>query len=163
MGWFSKLPATVTPLETKEQKFLEDLPPKFEDAPPAEQPKSPYGDALSRVKISDIKPSTYLAMPCFREAMMTGFQAMGVLGGVMFLVHKKPGKALNWGVMGFFLGNIIGWEQCHSIRRKSFETMERARQANKEKNDKKWEEKSSEKDERLEKWKQVQEYYDKKK
>lgn len=173
MGWFggsggspSKIsPVTELKEEPKKQTLLEDLPPKFEDQEPIEQPDqmSAYREAFNRFKITDLNPTTFANMPCFREAMMTGFQAMAVLGGVTFLVHKNPSKSLNWGVCGFFLGNIIGWEQCRSLRKKSFQTMERARQANQQKNEKKWEENTkSDRDERLEKWKQVQEYYSKK-
>lgn len=172
MGWFggsggspSKLSPVTEFKEEKQQKFLEDLPPKFEDQETADyEQQSAYKEAFNKFKITDLNPTTFAHMPCFREAMMTGFQAMAVLGGVTFLIHKNPNKSLNWGVCGFFLGNIIGWEQCRSLRKKSFQTMERARQANMDKNEKKWEENAhSDKDERLEKWKQVQEYYNNKK
>ena len=63
---------------------------------------------------------------------------------------------MNWAVCGFFLGNIVGWEQCRSLRRKSFETVEKARQKNQEKQAKKWEEKQTS-DEQMKKWKEVQE------
>ncbi|EGV61223.1 Cytochrome c oxidase assembly protein cox20, mitochondrial [Yamadazyma tenuis] len=171
MGWFGGNTVKSTPVtqvpEGNPQKFLEDLPPKFEDqgdVPGDASDQSMYEGALSQVRLADVKPSTYIGMPCFREAMMTGFQAMAVLGGVTFLIHKNPNKSLNWGVCGFFLGNIVGWEQCRSIRRKSFETVEKARQVKQQKNEQKWEDKASNtKDERLEKWRQVQEHYESKK
>lgn len=77
-------------------------------------------------------------MPCFREAAITGFQAMGVLGTITFLVHKNPSRLVNWGMCGFFLGTIVGWEQCRLIRRRQFEMMEKARQLNQEKLRAKW-------------------------
>lgn len=146
-------------------KFLEDLPPKFEDSGETEDPRTApqYANIMSQLKLSDFTPQRFLNMPCFREAMMTGFQAMAVLGGVTFLIHKKPNKSVNWGVCGFFLGNIIGWEQCRSIRRKSFETMEKARKAKQEKQEQRTQEelaaREKEKQERAGLWSRVQAYY----
>ena len=36
-------------------------------------------DAAQRIKLSDFTVDRFISMPCFREAMITGFQAMGVL------------------------------------------------------------------------------------
>ena len=41
-------------------------------------------DAAQRIKLSDFTVDRFISMPCFREAMITGFQAMGVLGVVTF-------------------------------------------------------------------------------
>lgn len=156
MGWFGKSPSkvsTVTEVE-QPQQFLEDLKPKFEDTEPPKRIEQSYAEAISQIKLSDMSVSRYVSMPCFREAMITGFQAMGVLGTITFLIHKNPSRSVNWGVCGFFLGNVVGWEQCRSIRRRSFETMEKARQKNLEKNTKKLEGVSD--DEQLKKWNEVQ-------
>ena len=156
MGWFgsggssppSKL-STVSELkeEPKTQQFLEDLPPKFEDLEPIQQPQQPprereatLMDAAKQIKLSDFTVERFIQMPCFREAMITGFQAMGVLGAVTFLIHKNIRKSLHWSVGGFFLGNIIGWEQCRSLRRRSFHMVEKAKMEREEKNRKKWNE-----------------------
>lgn len=167
MGWFgsggnsppSKL-SVVSELkeEPKSQQFLEDLPPKFEDLeslspqqPPKER-EATLMDAAKQIKISDFTVERFIHMPCFREAMITGFQAMGVLGVVTFLIHKNVQKTMNWSVGGFFLGNIIGWEQCRSLRRKSFQMIEKAQQERDEKNKKKWAEMQQSDDEDLKKF-----------
>lgn len=164
MGWFGSGPpskvSTVEVLpEDEPQQFLEDLPPKFEDREPVDPRGPTYIDAIKLVKISDFTMDRYVQLPCFREAMITGFQAMGVLGSVTFLIHKNPRRSVNWAIGGFFLGNLIGYEQCHSLRRKSRDTMEKARQANLAKNKKKWEEGGQiVDDEQTKKWKEVQEH-----
>lgn len=145
MGWFggsspSKVSSVTEVPRSENPTYLEDLPPKFEDnetVPLKKAPQPTYTNVLSTIKISDFAPSKMVMIPCFREAMLTGFQAMGVLGVVTFLIHKNTSRAFNWSMGGFFLGNIVGWEQCRSIRRKSFQTMEKARQVNQEKNAKK--------------------------
>lgn len=158
MGWFSgSTPSKVSVVtEVKEEKpanesgkFLDDLPPKFDDVEPTHRDNTMMS-AVHELKLSDITVERYLSMPCFREAMITGFQAMGVLSGVTFLVRKNLGRSLHWGVGGFFLGNVIGFEQCRSIRRRSFQTVERAKQKNMEKNEKKWKEHNE--DDQLEKF-----------
>ncbi|MCH0628792.1 COX20 family protein [Kocuria palustris] len=144
MGWFGgNKVSSVTPVNENEaapaqQQFLEDLPPKFDDliAPPDQQEQPQL-----KISITDFNVNTYLGMPCFREAMLTGFQAMGVLGVVTFLIHKQVMRSVHWAVGGFFLGNVVGFEQCRLIRRRSFETMEKARQKNAKRNEEKWQEK----------------------
>ena len=138
MGWFgggsgssSTPPSKVSIVteykpEEKTQQYLEDLPPKFEDSEPIPERQATLMDAAQRIKLSDFTVDRFISMPCFREAMITGFQAMGVLGVVTFLIHKNVQKTMNWSVGGFFLGNIIGWEQCRSLRRKSFQMIEKA-------------------------------------
>lgn len=156
MGWFggSSTPSKVSVVrEAQEPKYLEDLPPKFDDS--QSTPKTPREptlvDAARSINIQDFTVDRFVGMPCFREAMITGFQAMGVLGTVTFLIHKNPSKLINWSVCGFFLGNVIGWEQCRLMRRRSFQVMEKAKQVNQEKNAKKWEGKTGE-DETLKKF-----------
>ncbi|KAL7667010.1 Cytochrome c oxidase assembly protein COX20, mitochondrial [[Candida] zeylanoides] len=145
MGWFgssspSKVSAVTQVPAAEQPQYLEDLPPKFEDKETAPvRPEATVAGVLPTVKLADFAPANMVMIPCFRDAMLTGFSAMGVLGVVTFLIHKNAAKAFNWSVGGFFLGNIVGWEQCRSIRRKSFHTMERARQLNQEKNKKKLE------------------------
>lgn len=109
-------------------------------------------DAAKQIKLSDFSVERFIGMPCFREAMITGFQAMGVLGTVTFLIHKNVSRSLNWSVCGFFLGNVVGWEQCRSIRRRSFQMMEKAKQAKEERNAKSWEKHVKEEDEQYQKF-----------
>lgn len=161
MGWFgsnSTLKVSTvneTVEEPKPQQFLEDLPPKFEDNGSAPK-ESPYKEAIKQIKLSDLSMEHFVGMPCFRDAMITGFQAMGVLGTVTFLIHKNPSKSMNWAVCGFFLGNVVGWEQCHSIRRKSLQAIEKAKAANQKKNEKLLEGKQGEDDEVMKKFNAVQ-------
>ena len=164
MGWFgggsgssSTPPSKVSIVteykpEEKTHQYLEDLPPKFEDSEPIPERQATLMDAAQRIKLSDFTVDRFISMPCFREAMITGFQAMGVLGVVTFLIHKNVQKTMNWSVGGFFLGNIIGWEQCRSLRRKSFQMIEKAQQERDEKNKKKWAEMQQSDDEDLKKF-----------
>ncbi|RCK65501.1 Cytochrome c oxidase protein 20, mitochondrial [Candida viswanathii] len=173
MGWFgtggSAPPSKVSVVSefkdeapAKPQQFLEDLPPKFEDLEPlpqqqqAAQPprerEATLMDAAKQIKLSDFTVDRFIHMPCFREAMITGFQAMGVLGVVTFLIHKNISKSFNWSVGGFFLGNVIGWEQCRSLRRRSFHMVEQAKLEREEKNRKKWSELQNKGDEDLKKF-----------
>lgn len=163
MGWFGSAPSKVSSVsEYKDEEpveYLEDLPPKFEDQEPMKQKQleATYAAAFSQIKLSDFKPSTFLNMPCFREAMITGFQSMGVLGVVTFLIHKNFSRAMNWGVGGFVIGNVISFNQCRAIRRKSLDNMKKAQEANHERNVKKWQEQNpNADDEQFRKWQEVQ-------
>lgn len=161
MGWFGGAPSKVSVVsefhdDSKDlPKLLEDLPPKFEDKEPVYARQPTMMDALQKIQFLDFSIDHYVGMPCFREAMLTGFQSMGVLGVVTFLIHKNPGKSVNWAVCGFFLGSVVGWEQCRSIRRKSFQTVEAAKQANQEKLRKKFE-LANEGDDRLKRFNEAQ-------
>jgi Protein of unknown function (DUF3767). len=162
MGWFgSSAPSKVSTVsEFKQEKpmqYLEDLPPKFEDVEPSTKTEATLVDAAKQVKLSDFSIERYVGMPCFREAMITGFQAMGVLGSVTFFIHKNPSKSINWAVCGFFLGNVVGWEQCRSIRRKQFQMMDKARIAKEDRNKERWQEKALDSDELLKKFQEFNE------
>lgn len=145
MGWFGRTPSKVSVVsevqeETRDSpQLLEDLPPKFEDEEPIHSQHLTFVNALQKILLEDFTIDHYVSMPCFREAMLTGFQAMGVLGAVTFIIHKNPSRSVNWSVCGFFLGSVVGWEQCRSIRKRSFQTVEAAKQANQEKSRKKFE------------------------
>ncbi|GEQ72715.1 hypothetical protein JCM33374_g6402 [Metschnikowia sp. JCM 33374] len=150
MGWFGGAPAKVSAVKelkesefTSQAQYLDDLPPKFEDREPTHAKQPSYKDALQNLKLSDFTLENYVTMPCFREAILTGFQSMGVLGFVTFFIHKNPRRSANWAVCGFFLGSVVGWEQCRSMRKKSFQTVEAARIANQEKAQRRHEENSA--------------------
>ncbi|CAI5760139.1 unnamed protein product [Candida verbasci] len=151
MGWFGSSntnPAKLSPVtelkqdESNKPQFLEDLPPKFEDQPPPtqQQHQPTLIDAAKTIQISDFTVDRFINMPCFREAMITGFQAMGVLGVITFLIRKNVKSSINWAVGGFFLGNVVGWEQCRSMRRRSHMMIEQARMEKEERHRKKYEE-----------------------
>ena len=53
---------------------------------------------------------------------------MFVTGGVTFLYHKNPSKAVNWSIGGLLLGSIVGWEQCRMRRKRSFQVAQMARE-----------------------------------
>lgn len=141
MGWFQTKPSTVSAVsefesheEPNKSPLLEDLPPKFEDDHSPTRSHPTLVDAIRQVNLQDFSFEHYVSMPCFRESMLTGFQAMGVLWIVTFMIHKNPSKSVHWSIGGFFLGSAVGWEQCRSIRRRSFETVEAARKAKELKN-----------------------------
>lgn len=145
MGWFgggvsSKFsPTKLTDEPEPEAKFFEDLLPKFDDSVPPEQAQPPaaqqaiLAQAFSQLKISDLSFTRLIEIPCFREATITGFQAMGVLGTITLFIYKNPSRLANWGACGFLLGSMVGWEQCRLIRRKKSQLIEKARKANREK------------------------------
>lgn len=159
MGWFGGSPTKVSAVsqvpERKEETFLEDLPPKFEDNETKRPDEATYLAAINKISLADFTLSNYVTMPCFREAMLTGFSAMGVLGVVTLLIHKNPSKSANIGIGGFFLGSVVGFEQCRSIRRRSFETVEKAKQANQARMQSKIDDRL-EKDDALEKFNETQ-------
>lgn len=128
--WWSRKPKEEPPAEVEKLKFLDELPPKFDDLESVSQPKvSPLKEAWGRVSMDDFKPSSLLTTPCFREAGLAGFTSMAVFGSIIFLYHKSPRRAANWAMGGFLLGSVIGWEQCNSIRRQSSQATDMARQA----------------------------------
>ncbi|SCU95627.1 LANO_0E10880g1_1 [Lachancea nothofagi CBS 11611] len=119
--------------------LLEDTEPRF-----ANESQSHYASAQEQASLrtawdtvgwNDFSLQRLTQIPCFRDAGMSGFTSMFVLGSVMFLYHKNPGRAANWAVGGFMLGSIVGWEQCRLRRKKSFQTAQMAKNtvANKEK------------------------------
>ncbi|KAG7664566.1 COX20 [[Candida] subhashii] len=171
MGWFggsSSSPAKVSVVseyteaqqqQQQQQQFLEDLPPKFQDdVPPQHRPikqQPTIIDVLKDIKLSDFTIERFTGMPCFREGMITGFQAMSVLGIVTFFIRKNISQSMNWAVGGFFLGNVLGFEQCRSVRRRSYMAIEKAKQLREAKNRAKWDEMQQEdKDEDFEKFQQ---------
>ncbi|GMM28764.1 Cox20 protein [Martiniozyma asiatica (nom. inval.)] len=73
---------------------------------------------LHKLTPADFTPANLLAIPCFREAGMSGFTCLFVFSSVMFVYHKNVARAANWGFGGLLLGSIFGWEQCNNVRRK---------------------------------------------
>ncbi|KAG7780299.1 hypothetical protein KL930_001224 [Ogataea haglerorum] len=116
--------ATSNGKDKSEQKiFLEDVPPKFDTdiRKPASQHTTQSREMkriLSNLSWSDFHPSNLLAIPCFRDAGLTGFSCLFVFSSVMFLYHKDIRKAANWGFGGLMLGATFAWEQCNAQRRK---------------------------------------------
>lgn len=111
--------------------LLEDTKPRF-----ANESQSQYANAQEQATLrkawetvdwQDFSFERLVRIPCFRDAGMTGFTSMFVLGSVMFLYHKNPSKAANWSVGGLMLGSIVGWEQCRLRRKNSFHTAQMAK------------------------------------
>lgn len=118
---------------SKGQKFLlEDTKPRFSSESSSvaarEQERASLKEAWDTINFSDVTVSKVLSIPCFRDAGIGGFTSMFVVGSVMFLYHKNPARAANWGVGGFMLGSIVGWEQCRMRRRRSFQIAAMAKQ-----------------------------------
>ncbi|KAG7767619.1 hypothetical protein KL931_003432 [Ogataea haglerorum] len=116
--------ATSNGKDKSEQKiFLEDVPPKFDtdiqnSASQHTTQSREMKRILSNLSWSDFHPSNLLAIPCFRDAGLTGFSCLFVFSSVMFLYHKDIRKAANWGFGGLMLGATFAWEQCNAQRRK---------------------------------------------
>lgn len=105
----------------KDQEYLEDLPPKFED--PAvtakreisESLKQQHADqmfekAVQSIKMDDFKKVN--SIPCFRQGMLAGLGMGGVVAAVMVTMRRPVSSSLNWGMAGFLCGSVISWEHC---------------------------------------------------
>lgn len=88
-----------------------------------------FKQALNTISKDQFTFENLVNIPCFRDAGILGFSAMFVMGVSTAIINKrKPlstrlywNKLINWSVGGLLLGSIVGWEQCRSQRRKSFE------------------------------------------
>ncbi|KAI0461165.1 hypothetical protein LJB42_001180 [Komagataella kurtzmanii] len=114
-----------------EPRYLDELPPKFDDSKQAVPipSTSPLKQAVNKISIEDFSPANLISIPCFRDAGLSGFTVMAVFGSITFLYHKNIQKTTNWAFGGFLLGSIFGWEQCNSIRRKSMMTAQIAKES----------------------------------
>ncbi|KAK8111110.1 uncharacterized protein PG998_007567 [Apiospora kogelbergensis] len=64
-------------------------------------------------------------IPCAREGFMTGIVTGFVTGSGRLIAGGKFSKAANWGVGGFLISSLVGWEYCQSMRRKEKAAMAR--------------------------------------
>lgn len=116
------------PLKTDNGKFLEDLPPKFEDAiPPPNAPHPSSDNGLLKPALSSIQPDDFLSLhkiPCFRDAILAGGTVSAVVFAVLVTTRMPVRRAMNWGVGGFAVGSIGSWERCRmNLRREKKEVM----------------------------------------
>ena len=85
--------------------LLEDTKPRFANESQREhankQEQATLQKAWETISWNDFSVERLTKIPCFRDAGMTGFTSMFVLGSVMFLYHKNPSRAANWAVGGF--------------------------------------------------------------
>ncbi|SCU81221.1 LAMI_0B05248g1_1 [Lachancea mirantina] len=113
--------------------LLEDTTPRFSDSSQSQaarkREEASLQQAWNTVSWQDFSLERLTAIPCFRDAGMSGFASMFVAGSVMFLYHKNPARAANWAVGAFMLGSIVGWEQCRLKRKRSFHVAQMARDA----------------------------------
>ncbi|SCW04059.1 LAFE_0H05006g1_1 [Lachancea fermentati] len=112
--------------------LLEDTQPRFSNESQSQaaskHEQATLSNAWKTVTWNDFSFQRLAAIPCFRDAGMTGFTSMFAVGTVMLLYHKNPSRAANWAVGGLMLGSIVGWEQCRLRRRRSFEVAQMAKQ-----------------------------------
>lgn len=119
---------------SKGQKILlEDTSPKFNNEMSQSQlansrEQISFKRAWDTVSWHDFSFAKLTAIPCFRDSGLVGFTSMFVTGGVTFLYHKNPSKAVNWSIGGLLLGSIVGWEQCRMRRKRSFQVAQMARE-----------------------------------
>ena len=111
-GWWRR---DEPPKQPEKPQMLDDLPPKFDDDVEGAQ----KAQQLVRPKLSQILQSLSWQdfqqipqMPCFRNAMLTGFGMGGVAGVVTLVSRRNVTRTLNWSLMGFLVGSIVSWEQC---------------------------------------------------
>ncbi|KAK7966841.1 uncharacterized protein PG986_001118 [Apiospora aurea] len=64
-------------------------------------------------------------IPCAREGFMTGIVTGFVTGSGRLIAGGKLSKGLNWGVGGFLISSLVGWEYCQAMRRKEKAAMAR--------------------------------------
>lgn len=107
----------------QEQKFLDELPPKFDDyannqQPPSQQPGSPTNNSNKsyfQTVVSSLKPADFAKLhqiPCFRESILTGGTVGGVVFAVLVSTRSAMPRAMNWAMAGFLIGSTVSWEQC---------------------------------------------------
>lgn len=135
--------AVATKPEPKEARLLSDRPKRFDPdkynlTPEKKTPSQlEFNAAVGQISLKDFTFANLVKIPCFREAGLIGFSALGVMTTTMFLVHKNPSRAANWGVGAGLLGSLVGWEQCRSQRARSFQNVELAKKVFNEKHRKK--------------------------
>ncbi|GAV51869.1 hypothetical protein ZYGR_0AF03400 [Zygosaccharomyces rouxii] len=119
--------------------LLEDTSPKFSNEMSQSQianskEQISFKQAWETVSWRDFSVAKLTSIPCFRDSGLIGFTSMFVMGGVTFLYHKNPARAVNWSIGGLLLGSVVGWEQCRMRRKRSFQIAQMAKQtmANKE-------------------------------
>ncbi|KAK8038287.1 hypothetical protein PG994_015054 [Apiospora phragmitis] len=64
-------------------------------------------------------------IPCAREGFMTGIATGFVTGSGRLIAGGTLSKGLNWGVGGFLISSLVGWEYCQAMRRKEKAAMAR--------------------------------------
>ena len=114
-----------TPVKQDSQPiFLEDVPPKFDNGsnkppPPTFSVGNEIKSFLSNLTLEHFHISRIAAIPCFRDAGLSGFTCMFVFSSVLYVYHRNIRRAANWGFGGLMLGSIFGWEHCNTVRRQS--------------------------------------------
>lgn len=84
--------------------------------------------ALNELSWGDFSPVKLVGIPCFRDAGLAGFSCLFVFSTVMMGFHGNIRKAANFGVGGFLLGSIFGWEQCNYRRRQQLIGIQQAKE-----------------------------------
>ena len=140
MGWLPSFKSNSTPQQQQEPQqekpltnyspgqkiLLQDTKPHFNDPATAQQTKpvidsQTFKQAWNTLSWKEFTPEKLTEIPCFRDAGMVGFSSLFVVGSLMFIYHKNPMKATNWGLGSLLLGSMVGWEQCRLKRKHSFE------------------------------------------
>ncbi|KAK7954095.1 hypothetical protein PG996_014981 [Apiospora saccharicola] len=91
--------------------------------------------------LKTIKPDDWFKIhqiPCAREGFMTGIATGFVTGFGRLIAGGRIPKALNWGVGGFLISSLAGWEYCQSVRRQEKAAMARVVEVMDRKKAEKW-------------------------
>lgn len=87
-----------------------------------------FNNPLKKISLSDVFDhfiitfsdfNQVLKIPCLKESMIIGVQAMLIFGIVTYSFERNLIKAFKKSFFGFIIGNLFGWQQCNSVRYKS--------------------------------------------
>ncbi|AOW02576.1 hypothetical protein B0I72DRAFT_18240 [Yarrowia lipolytica] len=120
----AKKAALLKELKEKEAELVRPPPPKI--TKPVPEGEAKVSNVVSQIGVNDFKTVTQI--PCFRDAMITGFITGGSVLGVMLSMRRSTLSAANWAIGGFTIGAVAKWEMCRYNRKQSFENAALAHQ-----------------------------------
>lgn len=79
-----------------------------------EEGPATLGKAIGTVTLSDLGHITQV--PCARSSLLYGVASGTAIGGVKFLLTKRPATALNWAAAAFAGVSLMAFEACRFQR-----------------------------------------------
>lgn len=120
----AKKAALLKELKEKEAELVRPPPPQI--LKPVPEGDARVSNVVGQIGVNDFKTVTQI--PCFRDAMITGFITGGSVLGVMLSMRRSTLSAANWSIGGFLIGCVGKWEMCRYNRKQSFENAALAHQ-----------------------------------